>query len=103
MSYIKLVNGIPQLEKVRRENGISIHSPEISRTYYIHFANTRERDDWYHAVSTNIEAIRRAGGVIEDMISKVAAMAHAPLFGHIYIIYLLSSYPLPPRKCTRDD
>ena len=71
MGYIKLVNGVPTVEKVRRENGMMLRVPECSRTFYFHFANTRERDEWTLAVCTNIEMLRRSQGAIEDMLGKV--------------------------------
>ena len=75
MGYIKLVNGVPQVEKVRRDHGIAIHVPEKCRTYYIHFASPSERDLWFVGVATNIEISRRDPRVIEDMISKARPLA----------------------------
>ena len=71
MGYIKLVNGVPSPEKVRRDNGIAISVPEGGRTYYIHFATVKERDEWYVAIGTNMEVLRRGQGMVEDMISYV--------------------------------
>jgi hypothetical protein len=75
VGYVKLVNGMPAVEKVVRENGIALQVPESSRTYYFHFPSARERDDWAALISANIEILRRAPGVIETMISKVRPRA----------------------------
>lgn len=75
VSYIKLVNGVPQLEKVRRDNGLALHVPEAYRTYYIHFPTLHERDEWHQAIGTNIEILRREPNILEEMIGKVAVLA----------------------------